>query len=830
MKRPFFFLVLAVLLSGCGPQQEEQYLSFLYRYMPLPDSVDYSRSFWHQNVEVSLRARREMPWGASLPEREWRHFVLPVRVNNENLDTARSYIYNVLRERVRELSMYDAVLEVNHWCHEHATYQPSDGRTQSPLVTLRSGTGRCGEESTFCVAALRAMGIPARQVYTPRWAHTDDNHAWVEAWVDGQWHFLGACEPEPVLDKGWFNQPASRGMLMHTKVFGHYDGPEEVVSSNACYTEINVTENYAPVSQLRVWVQDTDGHPVPDATVEFRLYNYAEFYPLCRKQADADGCASLTCGRGDLLVWAHAAGSFGFCQARVGQDQEVDIILSYSSNSTYSDYSANSSDSASNNYIDFTLIPPSPHDNLPPVTEAQEAANKLRLQQEDSLRRAYADTAFSSSGDKRLRAACANWRSIQRFMQEYPEQSDSVFSGLSRKDFRDVPYAVLQDFALSGQPPRIANEMLTPWFSPLRARFGGQSARDILRWVQDSLTVDDSRNPQQLCMSPLGTLRHRTCDRHSRDIFLVAALRAAGHKAFIDEVTGRVFYREDSESSENSEESENSEYSDYSEDSENSEYSDYSEYSEYSDNSEYSDTLDIPLPGTLSLKCDSPLFYYRHFTLSRVTPEGSLQLMEYPEDAGAGYFARGVSVAPGLYLLTSGQRLASGAVLARMRFFRVEAGRAVEVPLTLRHDTDEAEVIGTFDSETRYLPMGETLQRSLLSETGRGYFAVGFIAPGEEPTNHALRDLAAAREALESWGRPIVLLVPSGTDLPACLRRPEFQGLPSTVRFGTLDSSEAPRPVFLIADTFNRVVFRSRGYTIGLGQQLADLIKKIEKR
>ena len=63
------------------------------------------------------------------------------------------------------------------------------------------------------VAALRSVGIPARQVYTPRWAHTDDNHAWVEAWVNGKWYFLGACEPEPVLNLGWFNGPAYRGYV-----------------------------------------------------------------------------------------------------------------------------------------------------------------------------------------------------------------------------------------------------------------------------------------------------------------------------------------------------------------------------------------------------------------------------------------------------------------------------------------------------------------------------------------------------------------------------------------------------------------------------------------
>lgn len=133
---------------------------------------------------------------------------------------------------------------------------PSDARTSSPLASVRTAYGRCGEESTFTVAALRAVGIPARQVYTPRWAHTDDNHAWVEAWVDGEWHFLGACEPEPVLDLAWFNAPASRGMLMHTNAFGNYDGPEEVVGRTPCTTEINVTANYAPVAPVTVRVLD----------------------------------------------------------------------------------------------------------------------------------------------------------------------------------------------------------------------------------------------------------------------------------------------------------------------------------------------------------------------------------------------------------------------------------------------------------------------------------------------------------------------------------------------------------------------------------------------
>ena len=34
-------------------------------------------------------------------------------------------------------------------------------------------------------------------------------------------------------------------------------------------------------------------------------------------------------------------------------------------------------------------------------------------------------------------------------------------------------------------------------------------------------------------------------------------------------------------------------------------------------------------------------------------------------------------------------------------------------------------------------------------------------------------------------------------------------------------------PIFIIADTFNRVVFVSQGYTIGLGDQLMKVIHKL---
>ena len=72
--------------------QERDALQFLYAYMPLADVTDYTAEFYLANVRKSLQAREEMPWKA--PEREFRHFVLPLRTNNEDLDSARLVFYD----------------------------------------------------------------------------------------------------------------------------------------------------------------------------------------------------------------------------------------------------------------------------------------------------------------------------------------------------------------------------------------------------------------------------------------------------------------------------------------------------------------------------------------------------------------------------------------------------------------------------------------------------------------------------------------------------------------------------------------------------------------
>lgn len=807
------FAFMAACTDG-RRQEEEDALDFLYAGMPLPDSVDYSREFWAANVAVSVRARHEMPWGEKVPGREWRHFVLPLRVNNEDLDSFRIAYYDELKERVAGKTMYGAVLEVNHWCHEHVSYQPSDSRTSSPMNTLRSAIGRCGEESTFTVSALRTIGIPARQVYTPRWAHTDDNHAWVEAWVDGKWYFLGACEPEPVLNLGWFNEPASRGMLMHTKVFGDYTGPEDVVNKTACYTEINVTKNYVDVSTIIVTVLDADSVPVKDATVDYRLYNYAELYPIVSKKSDDRGQSSLTCGKGDLIVWASKGGKFGFQKVSVGKQALVTVVLDKDSSYTAS--------------LELNLMPPLGKDNKPDVSVEAVRDNRERLLREDSIRGAYMKQAFCQdceTGSPEAEAR-ANWRTIVEFREK--EQGaggkTDVLSTLSKKDFRDVTLDVLQDaakhtisldsplwqdYVLS---PRVANERLTPCRGAFAEYFKGKTAEALVQWVTDSITVDDTRNPQHLCMSPLGVLRHRTCDAHSRDIFFVAAARSAGIPARIDEVTGKVQWA----------------------DAKTGTWHDVL----------FGSAQEATAPqGTLYLFYGDQAVkenpsYYSHFALSRIV-DGRPQVQEFPEDATLkSTFANGVNVDAGQYMLLSGTRLANGGVWANLEVFNVAERQDQTATLHLRADDEHLHVIANFDCE-QYFTNVRGVHKKILDTTGRGFYIIALIRSGHEPSTHLLHDMEAANIHISQWSQCYLMLFPSQEDYDNFDRK-EFDDLPSNVLFGVADPETVESmhiqelthgsqelPILMLCDTFNRVVWFRQGYSIGLADQMMDALRKI---
>ena len=836
--------LFAVFNDQMTPEEREA-LTFMYAYMPIGDITDYSGDFYLKNIRSSFQARNEMPWGDSIPEDIFRHFVLPVRINNENLDESRMVFFDELKDRVKGLSLYDAVLEVNHWCHEKVIYTPSDGRTSSPLASVKTAYGRCGEESTFTVAALRSVGIPARQVYTPRWAHTDDHHAWVEAWVNGKWYFLGACEPEPVLNLGWFNGPAYRGMLMHTKVFGKYNGPEDVMERTDGYTEINVIDNYAPSAKAVITVTDANGKPVKDALVEFKIYNYAEFNSVARKKTDADGKCSLSAGKGDMLVWASKDGKFGYSKVSFGKDGEVTIAL----NKKPGDVET----------IALDIIPPVDGSIPAEVTPEQKEANAKRLLEEDAIRNKYVATFYTEEKAEALAkelgidpmktedfmiGSRGNWMEIEKFLRETPAekraQAMALLDVVSAKDLRDTPASVFADH-LNNTPavqsewfneyimnPRVANEFLTPYKSffaaniePSLAKQAVENPQALVDWVKNNVSINDALNAQRIPIMPMGVWKSRIADKGSRNIFFVAVARSLGIPARIEPVARKIQYFKDNA------------------------WVDVDFEAAVQTTAKQGKVIASYQP----IKALQDPKYYSHFTIAKVLPNGTLQTLNFERggnvdmglgDTWSGLLKKPLSMDEGNYMLVTGTRMANGSVLAEIEFFNVEADKTTPIQLEMRESKDEIQVIGNFNSENKFKRADNGEETSLLATTGRGYYIVALLGSRQEPTNHAMRDIAAVKKELEDWGRGIVLLFPDEKGYKNFDPK-EFGDLPGTITYG-LDIDGAIQkematamklqnantlPIFLIADTFNRVVFVSQGYTIGLGEQLMKVIHKL---
>ncbi len=835
--------------SGMNPSLEEkEALEFLYAYMPLADVTDYSTAYYLQNVREAFRARSEMAWGSKIPEMLFRHFVLPIRVNNENLDTSRGDFYKELKQRVAGKDMKSAILEVNHWCHEKVTYTPSDGRTSSPSASVKSAYGRCGEESTFTVAALRAVGIPARQVYTPRWAHTDDNHAWVEAWADGKWYFLGACEPEAVLNLGWFNAPASRAMLMHTRVFGHYNGPEEVMLETATFTEINLIDNYAETARTDFKVVDEKGKPVAGARLDFKIYNYAEFYTAVTKYTDAKGNSFLTAGKGDMLVWASKNGKYNFAKASFGKDKLITIKLTRNSRLDMS------KEAFPIQAID--IVPPPEKVKLPEVSEAMRKENERRKSAEDSIRGAYMSTFMntaiaaqfvhslksgngaaidSASAVNMLVKSRGNHEVIAAFLKKnnIDARAIELLQQLSDKDLRDVQMNILDDSYEATRSilnPRVELEMLTPFKKFILENVGESLARQykaspdlLVKWIKANIKVVDNATAGTNAMSAEGVWKSRVTNSRSRDIFFVDVARALGIEARQDPVTSKIQYKNEA--------------------TKDSKWIDV-DFDAAQQKATPTGRLLLRYEPTATLQ--NPM-YYSQFTITQIK-DGKTNLLSFDEgqvDMGGGTswantFKNGTTLDEGTYILVSGTRLANGSVLANTQIFRILPGQTTTLDLKLRTNSAEVSVIGSFNSESKFYSTESNKEMSVLQQTGRGYYVIGVIGVGQEPTNHALRDIAKMKASLEKWGRPMLLLFTDEEQMKK-FKADEFGTLPSTVHFG-IDKNGAIQkqiaanmklsnstllPIFIIGDTFDRVVFVSQGYTIGLGEQLKRVIDKL---
>lgn len=826
-------------------EEETWALKYVYAYMPVNDMADYDGKLFLSHVRRALDVRKRVPWGERVPDHLFLHFVLPYRINTENIEDFRGIIFDELADRTAKLSMADAILETNYWCHEKATYIGSDLRTISPLTMIRNARGRCGEESTLAVAALRSIGIPARQVYTPRWAHSDSNHAWVEAWADGQWYYIGACEPEAGLNQGWFTPPARRAMLINTRIFADYPGPEDITLNEKGFTEINLLENYAPTRTIRVKVKNEQGEPVPGASVRFELYNTAEFYPIAEIKTDVLGEAAFKTGCGDLLIRAVSGGQWSEVLFKAQDSDQVELVLDSSEQPSGS--------------VDFDMVPPPEGEGEAAIALPEEKiqGHSRRLEEGAKIRSGYEDTFLSkeeayalahSAGLPRervwdiLQKARGNSREIAAFLEErsekYGEWPLRLLESMNEKDLIDTFRQTLDDHligALSQRGswaedtfveyilcPRVSYEMVVPYRSVFQNAYSEEEAAafrkepsTLVRQLEQSYVYYEDLPNLKGKGNPVGTFSLMKGDPQSLDILFVAVCRSLGIPARLHPSEQKPQYLGD-RGWENAMFSLNA-----------------------SRNQEDRSWGMLQLLRDEEGPQEAPTASYgENFSFARLE-DGVYKMLIYPHGS-TDVYSQPYEVEPGAYRLTTGIRLKDGAVRVRFIYFTVRAGDTTEVVLTYRETMVDIPVLGKLapGSLLTRLDGSEVALEALLGSEGA---IAAWIEPEREPTKHLIRELGELAEPLDKLGLPIVLLI-GDTEWNASFDPAAYPKLPVRTLF-LRDSSyaslsgfipnpaahEAGYPHLFVLDNQDQIRYSASGYKIGTGKEALQIAVAISQ-
>ena len=709
------------------PDETARLARLCYAASPAGDWLDTPPEVFFSCAAHARYLRENVSWTRALPEPLFLAYVLHPRVNNEALCDCRPVFYAALAERLRGLPEEAAILEINRWCAEHVAYQPTDERTRSALAVLRAGFGRCGEESMFAVNVLRACGFAARQVYVPRWAHCDDNHAWVEVRCGGAWHFLGACEPEAVLDRGWFNSAAGRAVLVHSRCFGEPEPGADLIGREGDVVYCNETARYADVRRLTVRVTDENGMSAAGADVDFCILNNCEWYPAATVQTDASGMAALTCGLGSLRLLAQRGGLC--CEAFVSPEETGPVVLTLGKRAPAPDRWEPIELTAPRGGAVRGAVPTEAQRDLQErwLRQAHEAwtqRREARLDEADAQGLPPEETAL-------LRAGAGHAAQLAAFLREEPEAMP-LLRTLLPKDLLDIAPDVLRDtWAHTPRPdgvpegiwaafvlcPRVGYEQLLPqrrelttYFSEERSAVFRRDPAALWAWLTETIA------PSTLSPSPLAALTLRQASPEAKRVLFAALCRALGVPARLAPEDGAA---------------------------------------EYWQNGVWKRTEGRDTRGTVVLICPAGEKWVCgvDFSLSALTPDGARLL--WPAADGLTF-----SAAPGDYCLLTTNRLPNGDQRVLRRHFSLAAGERRTLRLKRAHAA-LAEMLGSHAMEDFFSARtmaGEPVSGAALTAHGG---LLMWLAPGQEPTEHLLRELLD--EDLQ--GVPLTLLVPDAGSL-----------------------------------------------------------------
>lgn len=784
-------------------------LKFLYTTMPLSDVGNYGVSSFLDYAEHGVFLWENSPYVKKMPEEIFLNYILYHRINTEEILDCRSIFYEDLKDRIQGKSMAEAAIEINYWCAEKATYHTTDNRTIAPINVCRCGNGRCGEESTFTISALRSAGIPARQVYAPFWSHCDDNHAWVELWCDGKWYFTGACEPEPILNKGWFTNASSRAMMVHSRWFDKIVPENEDVNGiegNAMV--LNQLRRYADVKEVSIRLKKPDGTPAAGTRLSLEVFNYSQFLPIAHMVTDEKGEIHVTTGKGSLHITVMQDGLW----AEGAIDTRKEDILEL----TLKEFAI------PEGWQNFDSIAPIDTPvNTDQPTEEQKEERDRRLAEALKIRTA------------KVEAFIPDWKvDFVDKAGENKEVCEKLMSVLTDKDRIDAKPTVLKshvDAALhlkDAYPeniyysyvlnPRVFNEVMTDYRGAIEAAFTEEEKaafredpKAIWSWIEENIKVCPEAEQESVYFVPTASLKIRKSSELSRHILFVAIARTLGVPARLNPMDGAMEYLMSDSVKQGAEAYENSKF-------------------QAVIAGKAKEARLVFIDGGLTWT------YNQNWSIARLEKDGYLPLEL--EDLSWENGKLAIEADPGIYRILTGNRLPNGNVFGKSLTFSVEKGEEKTVELSFR----EAKLNDMLE-DIAILPFnllekdGTKVPAADVTRGGRKILF--WLEVSKEPTEHILNELMEKKEAFEKYKENLLFIIKKEEDLndPTLSRcRAALPGIPVLYDTFTENVNTLGRrmyvdpeklPLILVTSGELNGIYATSGYNVGTADMLLRILE-----
>ena len=645
----------------------------------------------------------------------------------------------------------------------------------------------------------------------------------MEVYCDGAWHFLGACEPEEVLNKGWFTNAASRAMLIHSRCFGEISG-EEIISKVGMASFLNNLKLYAVTKYLKVCVKDEAGKPVQGAQVGFGILNYSSFFDAAIMDTDENGCCGLTCGLGTMHI--HVKKGDVFCE-RLVYTPDVDTVEIVLKNEPVN----------YDTWEHFVSIAPKDQivNGAKPTEEQKElgmkktdAANKKRearvaaMFDADKAKAIVDKYGYGQEIYELLFESRSNVTRLEEFLEDETfsaHAKEKLLLTLSKKDRRDVDTDVLKealaltkDYTFEDEElfyqyvvcPRVFNEPLRKnrqfildFFTEEEKAAFRKDPRSVWEYINKEIAFNPDIEYGQIVTRPVGALTVKNGNQRSKKILFVAICRALGIVSRVNPIN---------------------------------------ELAEVYEDGRFVPVEILDKGGSTIVfqKGEGENWaYFPDFSVSQLV-DGGYQTLDLENEKWDGNELK-ISVPAGQYKVITDNRLPNGNIFASRYIFVVGEGETKTVKLEKYH-ADLADMLDNFTLDEFKVSdeNGNTVKGSELTKNPA---VLMWLEQGKEPTEHILNEMLEQEADFQNLPADIIFMVKD----KAALENAKLTKVLSTFpRIRVLYDTFVPNvetlarrmyvdpeklPLIIVTTKELNAVYACSGYNVGSGDMLVKICR-----